>query len=68
MDRSVLAVLCDAYDEELTEGELRVLFRFHPDLAPYKVAVLPLSKKEPLAEVARQIYADLRPCWMVNYD
>ncbi len=68
VDRSVLAVLCDAYHEELTEGELRVVLRFNSDLAPIKVAVLPLSKKEALAEVARRICDDLRPCWMVQFD
>jgi len=68
IDRTVLAILCDAYDEEPDKDETRVMFHFHPSLAPVKVAVLPLSKKEPLVEVARQIYTDLRPCWMVQYD
>ncbi len=68
VDRSVLATLCDAYDEEPDKDEIRVLFHFHPNLAPIKVAVLPLSKKENLAKVAREIYADLRPCWMTQYD
>ena len=45
-----------------------MLFHFHPDIAPVKVAILPLSRKEPLVNVARQVYADLRPCWMVQYD
>jgi len=68
VDRSVLACLCDAYDEEPDKEEIRVLLRLHPLLAPIKVAVLPLSKREKLVEVAKQIYADLRPCWMVQYD
>jgi glycyl-tRNA synthetase len=68
VDRSVLAVLCDAYDEEPDKDEIRVLFHFHPDIAPVKVAVLPLSRKEPLVNLSRQVYADLRPCWMVQYD
>ena len=68
VDRSVLAVLCDAYDEEPDKDEIRVLFHFHPSLAPIKVAVLPLSRREPLVQLARQIYADLRPCRMVQYD
>ncbi len=68
VDRSVLAVLCDAYDEEPDKGEIRVVFHFHPDIAPVKVAVLPLSRKEPLVNLANQIYADLRPCWIVQYD
>jgi glycyl-tRNA synthetase len=68
VDRSVLAVLCDAYDEEPDKDEIRVLFHFHPDIAPVKVAVLPLSRREPLVQLSRQVYADLRPCWMVQYD
>jgi glycyl-tRNA synthetase len=68
VDRSALAFLCDAYDEELAEGEIRVILRLHPALAPIKVAVLPLSRREKLVAVAKQIYADLRQCWMVSYD
>ena len=68
VDRSVLAFLCDAYDEEPDKNEIRVLLRLHPTLAPYKVAILPLSKKVNLATLAKEIYADLRQYWMVNYD
>ncbi len=68
VDRSTLAFLCDAYDEEPDEDEIRVLLHLHPSLAPIKVAVLPLSRREKLANVAKQIYADLRQCWMVGYD
>jgi glycyl-tRNA synthetase len=68
VDRTFLAVLCDAYDEELDNEEIRVLLHLHPELAPIKVAVLPLSRKEKLAQVAREVYADLRQCWAVSYD
>ena len=68
VDRTALALLCDAYDEEPDEDEIRVLLHFHPDLAPIKVAVLPLSRREKLTAVAKQIYADLRQQWMVQYD
>jgi len=68
VDRTFLALLCDAYDEDEAEGEKRVLLHLHPDLAPIKAAVLPLSRKEPLASFAREIYADLRRQWMVQYD
>ena len=68
VDRSALAFLCDAYDEETVAGELRVLFHFNPALAPYKVSVLPLSKKENLTALAKDIYADLCQHWMVEYD
>ena len=68
VDRSVLAVLCDAYDEEMAEGELRVVLHFHPDIAPVKIAVLPLSRKEHLAKLAKDVYTDLRSCWAVQYD
>jgi len=68
VDRPVLAFLCDAYDEEPDKDEIRVLLRFHPALAPFKAAVLPLSRREPLVAMAKDIYADLRRCWMVSYD
>ncbi len=68
VDRSVLAFLCDAYDEEPDKDEIRVVLRLHPALAPIKVAVLPLSRREPLVKVAKELYADLRQCWMVSYD
>jgi glycyl-tRNA synthetase len=66
--RPFLAFLCDAYDEEPDKDETRVLLHLHPDLAPIKAAILPLSRKEPLAAEAKKIYADLRQCWMVGYD
>jgi glycyl-tRNA synthetase len=68
VDRGVLAFLCDAYDEDIADGETRVILRLHPRLAPVKVAVLPLSKKEPLAQVAREIFDDLRRNWAAQYD
>jgi len=68
VDRSVLAFLCDAYDEEPDKNEIRTVLRLHPALAPYKAAVLPLSRKEPLVKVADEIHAELRHCWMIGYD
>jgi glycyl-tRNA synthetase len=68
VDRTFLAVLCDAYDEDIAEGEKRVLLHLNLTLAPVKAAVLPLSRKENLASFAREIYADLRKQWMVSYD
>jgi glycyl-tRNA synthetase len=68
VDRTFLALLCDAYDEDIAEGEKRVLLHLHSDIAPVKAAVLPLSRKEHLASFAREIYADLRQQWMVQYD
>jgi len=68
VDRSTLAILCDAYDEESDKEEIRVLLHLQPALAPIKVAILPLSRREKLVGVAKQIYADLRQQWMVNYD
>ncbi len=68
VDRSALAFLCDAYDEESDNDEIRVLLHLHPTLAPIKVAVLPLSRREKLVALAKQIYADLRQRWMVQYD
>ena len=68
VDRSMLAFLCDAYDEEPDKDEIRVVLRLHPALAPFKAAVLPLSRKEPLVKLAQEVYSDLRQCWMVSYD
>jgi glycyl-tRNA synthetase len=68
VDRTVLALLCDAYDEEPDKDEIRVLFHFHPDIAPIKVAVLPLSRKENVVALAKDVYNDLRPCFGAQYD
>ncbi|MFC2025279.1 glycine--tRNA ligase [Chloroflexota bacterium] len=68
VDRTVLACLCDAYAEEPDKDEMRVLLHLHPSLAPFRVAVLPLSRREPLVKLAKEIYADLRQRWMVGYD
>ncbi len=66
-DRVLLAFLCDAYDEEKDEkGDTRVVLRLHPALAPFKCAVLPLSKK--LAEQAGEVYDMLARHFMVDYD
>ena len=66
-DRITLAFLCDAYDEEVDEkGETRVVLRFHPALAPFKAAVLPLSKK--LSEQALEIKNQLSADFMIDFD
>ena len=67
VERTVLSVLCDAYDEEELEGgDSRVVLRLHPALAPFKAAVLPLSKK--LSDNAGEIYAELSKYFSVDYD
>ncbi len=68
IDRSALAFLVDAYDEEEVRGEQRNLLRFHPALAPVKVGVFPLVKKEGMPEVARKIYDDLKRYFNCFYD
>ena len=66
-DRLTLVVLCDAYDEEKLEGgDTRIVMHFHPALAPYKVAVLPLQKN--LGEKANEIFANLSKHFMCTYD
>lgn len=66
-DRLTLALLCEAYDEEVLEnGETRVVMHFHPAIAPYKVAVLPLQKN--LSEKAKEVYAMLSKEFMCDYD
>ena len=69
VERSVLAVLCDAYDEEVVDAEkndVRVVMHFHPALAPVKAAVLPLSKK--LSENAQGLYEELLKKFNVDFD
>jgi glycyl-tRNA synthetase len=68
VDRAILAFLTDAYDEEPDKDEIRVVLHFHTDIAPIKVAVLPLSRKENLAAFARDVYTTLRPCFTTQYD
>jgi glycyl-tRNA synthetase len=68
IDRSALAFLVDAYDEEEVRGETRNLLRFHPALAPVKVGVFPLVKKEGMPEVAKNIYNDLKRYFNCFYD
>lgn len=66
--RTMAAFLMAAYDEDEIGGEQRTLLRLHPRLAPYKVAVLPLSKKDTLSPLARQVFAQLADRYMVDYD
>ena len=66
-DRVALAFLCNAYDEEeIAEGDTRIVLHLHSALAPYKVAVLPLSKK--LSEKAEEVYSNLSKKFMCDYD
>ncbi len=66
-DRVALAFLCNSYEEEaIAEGDTRVVLHLHPALAPYKVAVLPLSKK--LSEKAEEVYTKLSKKFMCDYD
>lgn len=69
VDRSLLAVLLDAYHEEGEGEKRRIVLKLKPVLAPYKVAVFPLLKNKPeLVEKAKAIYTDLRKDWMVAWD
>lgn len=66
VDRLLLTFLTDAYEEEVLENETRTVLKLHPALAPYKAAVLPLSKK--LSEKANEVYSQLSKHFMVDYD
>jgi glycyl-tRNA synthetase len=66
--RSMMAFLIAAYDVDEVAGEQRTVLRLHPRLAPYKVAVLPLSKKNTLTPLAREVLALLQPHWQCDYD
>jgi len=66
--RTMMAFLLAAYDEEEVKGETRTVLRLHPRLAPYQVAVLPLSKKEALSSVSEEVLRLLQPQFMVDHD
>ncbi len=67
-DRATLAFLVDAYDEDVAEGEERIVLRFDPRIAPVKVAVFPLLRKEGQPEKAHEIVDLLKRRWVVQYD
>src|SRR5205807_9925535 len=64
----MLAFIVDAYDEDEIEGETRTVLRLHPALAPVKVAVLPLVRKDGQPELAREVYRALRGRVQAEYD
>ncbi len=66
--RTMAAFLLAAYDTDTVGGEERTVLRLHPRLAPYKVAVLPLSKKDTLTPLARDVFRSLAARYMVDYD
>lgn len=73
LTRSLMAILCDAYDEEEIpndkgKADTRTVLHFHPDLAPVQVAVFPLVKKDGMPEKAQEIYKDLQKNFKVQYD
>jgi glycyl-tRNA synthetase len=67
-DRIMLAFLVDAYTEEEVRGEERTLLKLHPRIAPTKAAVFPLSKKEPVSTIARELYDNLKGDYRIFYD
>ncbi len=67
-DRAILVLLCDAFNEEEVNGDVRTVLKFHPEIAPIKCAVLPLSKKGNLEELAKKIYKNLNKYYHVEYD
>ncbi len=66
--RTMMAFLLAAYDEEEVRGETRTVLRLHHRLAPYKVAVLPLSRKDELVSTTQEVLAGLQPHFMCDYD
>jgi glycyl-tRNA synthetase len=68
VDRTMLTLMIDAYRTEEVRGEQRVVLGFHPEVAPVQVAVLPLSRKEPLMTMARTLEHELRPHFRTDYD
>ncbi|HTX30945.1 MAG TPA: glycine--tRNA ligase [Solirubrobacteraceae bacterium] len=68
VDRAMLAFMVDAYDEDEIGGEPRTVLRLHPALAPVKVAVLPLVRKDGQPELAREVYLELSDRMQAEYD
>ena len=68
VNRAMAAFLLAAYEEDEIGGEVRTVLRLHPRLAPYKVAILPLSKKDTLTPLAGEIFENLGERYMVDYD
>lgn len=69
VERTLLALLCNAYEEEqLENGEMRTVLHLAPCIAPVKVAIFPLMKKEPLAEKATALFQKLKSIWNCEYD
>ncbi|HVH64944.1 MAG TPA: His/Gly/Thr/Pro-type tRNA ligase C-terminal domain-containing protein, partial [Candidatus Acidoferrum sp.] len=68
IDRTMLTLMIDAYHEEEVRGEQRVVLRFDPNVAPVQVAILPLSRKEPLVATAQRVEHELRPFFRTEYD
>jgi glycyl-tRNA synthetase len=66
--RLLLALMHSAYVEEEVNGETRVVLRFRPEIAPVKVAILPLSKNETLTPLAKEVFASLARKWRTEYD
>jgi len=68
VDRTLLTLMIDAYHEEEVRGEQRVVLKLHPSVAPIHVAVLPLSRKEPLTTIALKVEHELRPFFRTEFD
>jgi glycyl-tRNA synthetase len=68
VERIFITLLVDAYDEDVVNNEPRVVLHLHPNVAPVQVAVVPLSKKEDLIKVARQVQSSLQGQFRVEYD
>jgi glycyl-tRNA synthetase len=67
-DRAALAFLIDAYEEEPDKDDVRVVLKFHPDIAPVQVAVLPLSRNDKLTPTAREVHALVRKQFTSQFD
>jgi len=68
VERIFITLLIDAYDEDVVNDEPRTVLRLHPNVAPVQVAVVPLSKKEELIRVARDVQSQLQGHFRVEYD
>ncbi len=68
VDRTVLTILVDGYEEEIVRGETRTVLHINPEIAPIKVALLPLSRNEKLLPLAREVFAELQQSFITQFD
>ncbi|MCX6775042.1 MAG: His/Gly/Thr/Pro-type tRNA ligase C-terminal domain-containing protein, partial [DPANN group archaeon] len=68
VDRTIFAILDNAYTEEIVDKETRIVLKLNPKIAPIQVAIFPLVSKEKIPELATEVYEELKNCYKCSYD